>query len=78
METIISFTVLLLALIYVLRTYFPDFWDVLVCIAEVALESNHNSSSQFSDDDILADSPSRGLWDESSMYYSAMHDLNND
>jgi hypothetical protein len=74
MYLLLSLIGFFISLIYAIKAYFPNFYDTIVAILEIGMHADTNASTFSDDDDIWADSPSRGMWDETSMYYSSSHD----
>lgn len=74
MYFLISLIVFFIALVYAINEYFPDFFELIATIFEIGMRGDSHPP-KFDDDEIFADGPSRGEWDESSSYYSSMHDL---
>lgn len=71
---LISFIGFFIALVYAVKEYYPDFFDLITTIFEIGM-SGDSPPPNFDDDESFADGPSRGEWDESSSYYSAMHNM---
>ena len=52
-------------------------WITLKALASALVSSPSITPSSFDEDDSImdySDSPSRGMWDPTSIYYSSMHD----
>jgi hypothetical protein len=75
MAILISITGFLIASIYILGTYFPSTWEKVVDVLEF-IGGSVNSTSPTNNDtsSFDEDSPSRGLWDSTSIYFASMHD----
>ncbi len=72
MHLLLFFMGFFISAVFAVKSYFPNFYDTVVAILEIAMESNENSSPPVFEDE-EGDSPARGEWDPSSAFYP-MHD----
>jgi len=73
MEMLIAITVFIGLLLLILRAYCPNVWGFLESLGEFMASSVRATNSR-NDSDIFEDSQTQGLWDNTSTYYSSLHD----